>query len=59
MHSFSIKYIRLVGLEYVIKAMKLLKKYKDIKIILLGYGQGYPIIYRMTKELDLKKCYIF
>ena len=48
------KYIPLHGLEYIIKAAKLLENEKDIKIKMIGNGQLYEKIINLSKELEIK-----
>ena len=48
------KYIPLHGLEYIIKAAKLLENEKDIKIKMIGTGQLYEKIINLSKELEIK-----
>ncbi len=48
------KYIPLHGLEYIIKAAKLLENEKDIRFRMIGNGQLYDKITKLSKDLDLK-----
>ena len=48
------KYIPLHGLEYIIKAAKLLENEKDIKLKMIGNGQLYEKIINLSKELEIK-----
>jgi len=48
------KYIPLHGLEYIIKAAKLLKNEKDIKFKMIGNGQLYDEIIALSKKLGIK-----
>jgi glycosyltransferase involved in cell wall biosynthesis len=46
-------FIPLQGIQYIIKAAKLLKDDSQIKFILIGKGQTYLHSYRLTKQLKL------
>jgi len=48
------KYIPLHGLEYIIKAAKLLESEKDIKLRMIGSGQLYDEITGLSETLNLK-----
>lgn len=48
------KYIPLHGLEYIIKAAKLLENEKGIKFKMIGNGQLYDEIIALSKELNIK-----
>ncbi|MBW6440680.1 glycosyltransferase [Patescibacteria group bacterium] len=48
------KYIPLHGLEYIIKASKLLENEKDIKFKMVGSGQLYHKIRRLSDKLEIK-----
>ena len=48
------KYIPLHGLEYIIKAAKLLENEKDIKFKMIGNGQLYNEITELSKDLKIK-----
>ena len=48
------KYIPLHGLEYIIKAAKLLESEKDIKFRIIGSGQLDEEIMDLRKKLDIK-----
>lgn len=48
------KYIPLHGLEYIIKAAKLLEGEKDIKFKMIGNGQLYDKIIKLSNDLDVK-----
>jgi len=48
------KYIPLHGLEYIIKAAKLLESEKDIKFKMIGNGQLYDKITGLSKNLEIK-----
>lgn len=48
------KYIPLHGLEYIIKAAKLIENEKDIKFRMIGNGQLYDKIIKLSDDLDVK-----
>jgi glycosyltransferase involved in cell wall biosynthesis len=48
------KYIPLHGLEYIIKAAELLKGEKDIKFEMIGNGQLYDKMVKLSKNLSVK-----
>lgn len=48
------KYIPLHGLEYIIKAAKLLEEEKDIEFRMIGNGQLYGKITSLSRDLKLK-----
>ncbi len=48
------KYIPLHGLEYIVKAAKLLENEKDIKFKMIGNGQLYGEIIALSKKLNIK-----
>ena len=48
------KYIPLHGLEYIIKAAKLLENEEDIKFKMIGNGQLYNKIIALSKKLNIK-----
>ena len=52
--EFYGKYIPLQGVEYIIRAAKILEKYSDIKFKLIGNGQTYVTIRKLAVELDIK-----
>ncbi|MBN1383304.1 MAG: glycosyltransferase family 4 protein [Elusimicrobia bacterium] len=47
-------YIPLHGIEYIIRAAKLLEKYKDIKFLLIGDGQTMPESKALCSQLALR-----
>lgn len=47
-------YISLHGIEYIIRAAKLLAIYPDIHFTLIGDGQLYSEIYKLAKEIGVK-----
>ncbi|MHA1264825.1 MAG: glycosyltransferase [Candidatus Helarchaeota archaeon] len=47
-------YIPLHGIEYIIRAAKILEKEKDILFRLAGWGQKYNYIQTLTKSLKIK-----
>ena len=52
--GFCGKYIPLQGVEYIIKAVKILEKDIHIKFILIGKGQTYERNRKLAHELKLK-----
>lgn len=46
-------FIPVQGIEYIIKAAKILKDYKDIQFQLIGVGQEYQRMVNLTKKLSL------
>jgi len=52
--EFHGNYIPLQGVEYIIKAAKILEKYPDIKFKLIGNGQTYPKAKKLAEDLKVK-----
>jgi glycosyltransferase involved in cell wall biosynthesis len=46
-------YIPLHGAEYIVRAAKILEKCKDIRFVMVGYGQTYPQVRKLVKLLGL------
>jgi glycosyltransferase involved in cell wall biosynthesis len=52
--TFHGTFIPLQGIEYIIKAAKMLESEKDIKFEILGYGQTFNSILTLSKSLNLQ-----
>jgi len=46
-------FIPLQGIEYILKAAKIMERYSDIKFILIGKGQTYHEMIELSKKLEL------
>lgn len=49
--TFHGNFIPLQGIQYIIRAAKLLERYDDIKFEILGYGSTYGAIRNLSKKL--------
>lgn len=47
-------FIPLHGVQYIVKAAKILEKYPDIKIELIGRGQTFEDVYALAQQLGLR-----
>lgn len=52
--NFWGKYIPLQGIQYIVRAAKILEKFSEIKFNLAGQGQTYKSIRKLADELDVK-----
>lgn len=52
-------YSPLHGVEYILKAAKILKKYKDIKFLMVGNGQTFEKNYKFAKKENLKNVIFY
>ena len=52
--EFHGEFIPLQGVEYIIKAAKILEKHKDIKFRIIGKGQTFEMCTALAKKLNLK-----
>lgn len=52
-------YSPLHGVEYILKAAKFLKKYRDIKFLMIGQGQTFDKNYRYVKKENLKNVIFY
>lgn len=52
--AFHGSFIPLQGIQYIVKAARLLEDKKDIKFEILGGGQTYPRIIALCKRLNVK-----
>lgn len=46
-------YIPLHGAEYIVRAAKILEKYKDIQFTMVGCGQMYPQVKKLSESLEV------
>lgn len=52
-------YSPLHGVEHILRAAKILKKYKDIKFLMVGKGQTFDKNYKYAKKEDLKNVVFY
>lgn len=52
--TFHGTFIPLHGIQYIIRAAKLLERHKDIKFEIMGYGQMYNEIVNLSQKLSVK-----
>ncbi|MBU0650833.1 glycosyltransferase family 4 protein [bacterium] len=56
---FCGSYVPLHGIEFIVKAGKLLEKFENIKITIIGSGQTYDDIIKLSRELETKNiCFV-
>lgn len=48
------KFIPLQGVQYIIKAAKILEKYPDLHFRIVGQGQTYPEMHKLASDLRVK-----
>jgi glycosyltransferase involved in cell wall biosynthesis len=52
--TFHGTFIPLHGIEYIVKAAKLLERHKDIEFEIMGYGHTYNKILNLSRKLGVK-----
>lgn len=50
-------FIPLQGIQYVVKAAKILEQHQDVEFKIIGNGQTYPEIMGLVKSLDVKNIF--
>src|SRR3989344_5076277 len=56
---FQGTFIPLQGIEYIIKSAKLLEDYNDIEFNIVGYGQTFNEILKLSQEINLRNVKFF
>ena len=51
---FQGTFIPLQGIEYIIKSAKLLENYNDIEFNIVGYGQTFNEVLKLSQEINVK-----